>query len=76
MENTLNRYYPDQPILLFDLKGSFVGRKTKLGSKCGFWNKGIHGYDGVLKDLNLLQMNRDMEIPLVQLKECDVGNLQ
>tara|TARA_B110000285_G_scaffold221113_1_gene273640 strand:- start:138 stop:428 length:291 start_codon:yes stop_codon:yes gene_type:complete len=50
------------------LKGSTIGRRTALPEVDQlFWMKGQQGYKGVLKDLNLLQINKDMENSLVDL---------
>lgn len=67
MQNTARLVNKHAEILKFDLKGSLVNRLTTLGPKdLRFWRYQLK-YKNCLKDKNLLQINHDLDYPLVAL---------
>lgn len=67
MQNTSVLRNSKSEKLIFDLKGSTVGRKTNFSpSDEKFWLKTLN-YKKVLKDLNYLEMNQDLDGCLMNL---------
>jgi len=66
MENVASRFYPSNLKMTFDLKGSSYNRETKVKSQ--FWNKSLN-CPGVLKELNFLQISRDLGNKLMNINE-------
>ena len=64
MQNTDNRVNRQNPKLCFDLKGSYVNRKTKIEGK--FWRDKLDQKKG-LKDVNYLEINKDLNESLMNI---------
>ena len=63
MQNSLQMKSQNSQQLTFDLKGSIIGRHTKISPKDHkFWQNNIHGHKRVLKEINIMEMNRDINL--------------
>ena len=66
MQNTTNLINRKNPKMIFDLKGSTIGRKSKLPTSEKFWLT-TRNQKKVMKDVNFLEINKDMDEKLTRL---------
>ena len=58
------------------MKGSLLDRKVKLNERDGkFWRRKLHT-DRVLKDLNFLEISKDLDFNLVDLNPIQLAQLK
>lgn len=75
MQNTVQLANKYNPKLIFDIKGNTRKRMLKIGAKdSNFWTKKLD-YKGVLRDLNFLQIDRDLENQLIKLSQNEVNKI-
>lgn len=74
MQNTADLINSKNPKMTFDLKGSTVGRKSTLATTEKFWLT-TQNQKKVMKDLNLLDINKDMDEKLIRLLPHDKQQL-
>jgi hypothetical protein len=69
MQNTSILQNKMNPRVTFDLKGSFIGRKTRFAPKEEkFWLQSLN-HGRVLKDMNFLEINQDLDNCLMYLSK-------
>jgi hypothetical protein len=66
MQNTARVFNKRNDRLTFDLKGSTYKRKVVVGSR--FWRECLN-YKSVMKDLNYLEINRDLNGTLMNISK-------
>lgn len=64
MQNTVQMLRNVNDRMTFDMKGSTINRKVPVGSK--FW-KSCRNCKQVLKDINYLEINRDLDERLMSI---------
>lgn len=64
MQNSVQMLKKDNQRMTFDMKGSSIKRKVPVSSR--FWKKCLD-YKPVLKDLNYLEICRDLEESLINI---------
>lgn len=67
MQNTAKMKNPQNPKMVFDLKGSTIGRYTKL-EEDNFWLRTQH-QRRVMKDINLLEINSSTDNKLLNIEQ-------
>ena len=56
--------------MTFDIKGSMLNRNVNIQTEDQkFWKKGVYNYKRVLKDMNYLEINKDMNNQMRALQE-------
>lgn len=66
MQNACQQTAKDCKKMIFDLKGSTHGRRTKYDTK--FWRKNGN-FNKILKDLNYIEINKDMKGSFLEISQ-------
>jgi len=72
MENTSILSNPSNKKMIFDMKGSTESRKSSFPLKYRqFWHKSLN-YSKTMKDMNFVEINRDMGYSLIDLNDIEI----
>ena len=78
MQNTILRKNKEDNLLIFDLKGNTRNRKLgpkEIGTKKRFWMKKLHHKKAVFRDLNFVEMNKDLKGGIINLSDEEIESL-